>query len=75
MDNGASFDTPEIPGGVQVVELSQFLRVNVKYFNGGAIYIFFITFELKPDVTFSDFTTKKRIMDIYNILVPELQKL
>ena len=34
--------------------------------------IFFISFELKPDVTFSDFTTKKRIFTTFGSQIAEI---
>ena len=42
--------------------LSEGRDICIKYFNGGSIEQFlFHKFEIKPDITFSDFTTKKKI--------------
>ena len=69
MDNGASLDTPGIPGGVQVVKISQFLHLNVKYFNGGTKYIKQACGnEIMPSVYYQE-------KDTYNILDPKLQKM
>ena len=41
LGSAGSFDTHYILGSIQLVEISQFLQLNVKYFNGGATQQFF----------------------------------
>ena len=56
-----SFDTLLDPRGVKVKEILQFTHFVLKFFNSGALYIFFLFIKIRPRVSFIDLKVIKGV--------------